>query len=537
MVSLTLAALAINIYFTEQPTFAASNQLLEFAGFTNSFNPASPRTLFAVNPASPHNYEEGLFYRSDVVILRNARAGMPIRMWDYRGYLITNAASPIAFPANSLGVNHYFVESGHDRMNIAVLPADYAGGDLLGLEGVSDTRDPAGVDRTRKMKPAWQRVYAEWGVIERKRGQYDWSNNGYYGDPAILNYVAPNVLLYLDGCGLWTDCGGLANNRSTWLSPTNYSAAYANWVKTAVGRYLSRKVPVHAVELFNEPFCEKFPGVNETGCWSLLASLISTGATTIHNLKPGVAVIAPSFATPSAIEYLWGSLTNRHALDRVDIFAWHDYIHTIAKPDQTFIYTNNIPGWVPTPCIPDIVQRIFSVTGRAAPSHITEFSINGLSPLWARQQPMPYAHGYPQALPWQTARDRTVKSAVLYRANGVTAIYPHAAAGALITNSPSRPIDDAGWDYAFRGPQPMLSAFLMTCYWLNGLAPAASVQTGPLWHVTFTNATRSVEFYWTLEGTTTNLPFAVDLLTDIYGNPIRATEVSSMPLIASHRKP
>ena len=32
---------------------------------------------------------------------------------------------------------------------------------------------------------------------------------------------------------------------------------------------------------------------------------------------------------------------------------------------------------------------------------------------------------------------------------------------------------------------PMLSAFLMTCYWLNGLWPALSLHTGPLWHATF----------------------------------------------------
>jgi hypothetical protein len=536
-VSLTLVALGSSTYFTEQLTLAVTNSTLEFAGFTNSFNPASARTLFAINPASQHNYEDGLFYRSDVVILSNATASTPIRMWDYRGTLITNGASPIVFPANSLRVNHYFVESGNDRMNVAVLPADYRGGDLLGLEGVSGTRDPAGVARTRKMKPHWQRVYAEWGVIERTPGLYDWSNNRYYGDSAILNYAAPNVLLYLDGCGLWSNCGGLANKRLVWLSSTNYSAAYANWVKTATGRYLSSNVPVRAVELFNEPFREKFDGINEGGFWALMSSLISTGAATIHGMNPAIAVVAPSFDVPAVVAYRWGSLAGLHALDNVDIFAWHDYIHTIATPDQTFTYTNEIPGWIPSPSVPQIVQDTFAAAGRAAPFQITEISIRGLSPLWARQNPMPFENGYPQALPWQKARDRTVKLAVLYRASGATALYPHSTVGALITNNLSGPIGDADWDYAYRGPQPKLSAFLMTCYWLNGLSPAGSEQTGPLWHLTFTNAVRQVEFYWTLEGSTTNIPFAVDSLTDTYGNPIRTTEVGSMPLIARGRRP
>src|ERR1017187_10222125 len=65
----------------------------------------------------------------------------------------------------------------------------------------------------------------------------------------------------------------------------------------------------------------------------------------------------------------------------------------------------------------------------------------------------------------------------MYRAAGVEALIPHVLA--LFSQVPRNPnFAIYGWDastdrvIAPRGPHPKTSAFLMTCYWLDGARPA-----------------------------------------------------------------
>jgi hypothetical protein len=228
----------------------------------------------------------------------------------------------------------------------------------------------------------------------------------------------------------------------------------------------------------------------------------------------------------------------------VDIFTVHDYYRGLNPPDTTMAYTNGWGGATPliTSNAMATLQINVAATGKTIPAHVNEFGMEVCSPLFARHWGIDTV--YP-LLSWERGRDRYIKSMVLYRAGGATAFCFHAmpySRSATITNIhgqlyDTHIIDNAGWDYLYRGPMPCASAYLMTAYRLNGCSLASATNIGVLWHVNFTNAAKMIEFYWTLEGTTTNLPSLLGLASDIYGNPILTTTVGSMPLIVSGRRP
>jgi hypothetical protein len=133
---------------------------------------------------------------------------------------------------------------------------------------------------------------------------------------------------------------------------------------------------------------------------------------------------------------------------------------------------------------------------------------------------------------------RTIKTTVMYRACGVEAIMPHVFA--LYTGVPNPNLELYGWDQsatnsaAPRGPHPKTSAFLMTCYWLNGATPIDYRTPGTnvfLYAWQLTNNT-SLVIAWALEGQTVLLQTnGLAQATDIYGHTNNITALTEEPVV------
>jgi hypothetical protein len=96
-----------------------------------------------------------------------------------------------------------------------------------------------------------------------------------------------------------------------------------------------------------------------------------------------------------------------------------------------------------------------------------------------------------------------------------------------------------GWDQGAtnsaspRGPHPKTSAFLMTCYWLNGATQANYFTPGTnvfLYAWQLPNNT-SVVFAWAAEGQTVSLINTTLAATDLYGHSIPVSTLTEMPVL------
>ena len=144
---------------------------------------------------------------------------------------------------------------------------------------------------------------------------------------------------------------------------------------------------------------------------------------------------------------------------------------------------------------------------------------------------------YRSNLDWYRGMCRTTKTAVMYRACGVEAMIPHVFA--LYTGVPNPNLELYGWDLSAtnsalsRGPHPKTSAFLMTCYWLNGATLANYFTPGTnvfLYAWQLTNNT-SLVFAWVAEGQTVSLINTTLAATDLYGNSIPVSTLTEMPVL------
>jgi hypothetical protein len=144
---------------------------------------------------------------------------------------------------------------------------------------------------------------------------------------------------------------------------------------------------------------------------------------------------------------------------------------------------------------------------------------------------------YRSNLDWYRGMCRTIKTTVMYRACGVEAILPHVFA--LFAQPPNSNLELFGWDQSdtsgatLRGPHPKTSAFLMTCYWLNGATLVDYRTPGQkafLYAWQLPNNT-SLVIAWATEGQIVPLQPNGLAATDIYGRPNNITALTEEPAL------
>ena len=193
------------------------------------------------------------------------------------------------------------------------------------------------------------------------------------------------------------------------------------------------------------------------------------------------------------------------------------------------------PNWVPI-LETDRLSYYFGNFATQKPLLVDELGLYGQSALGLTNtttDPL-----YRSNLDWYRGMCRTIKTIVMYRACGVGDISPHVFA--LYTGVPNPNLELYGWDLSAtnsalsRGPHPKTSAFLMTCYWLNGATLVdyrAPGQNAFLYAWQLTNNT-SLVFAWALEDQTVPLQMnGLPQATDIYGNTNNITALTEEPAV------
>jgi hypothetical protein len=125
---------------------------------------------------------------------------------------------------------------------------------------------------------------------------------------------------------------------------------------------------------------------------------------------------------------------------------------------------------------------------------------------------------------------RTVKTTIMYRAGGAICLMPQCLVnGCDVRTGFGSAL--GGWEYGERGPHPKTSAFLMSCHWLNGATFVGYEHRGTLWKFHWLRHEQPVTFVWSEEGHTNRWSDVATRVTDIFGNPVVATEISESPVI------
>lgn len=448
----------------------------------------------------------GLFKADDTVTISTSD-NSPITVYDLYGNTVY-AGAPQSM---TFEVGHYFVECNGDRNQFAVLPNDYAGASFLGdiaYDGYVD-----GLQRQQQIQPAWVRTgVAGWEHVQAERDTWNWTRM----DKVIENNPGRKILVVASG-----------NHPPSWVQPSNLTSHYAAYVTALAQRY---KGKIHAIEIWNEPYIDLF--WNSPEWWQMLADLFPAGRAAIKAVDPSILVLGPTWS--SAGQFSGTEQLGEHGFGaHIDGLSWHDYWGFKFPPDQETPRGDSVA--------PDIFGRMHlhqEAAGFDGPTFITESGLYGQSALGIPLPPIAsgYAGGVSTNAPeWSLGMARAMKYAVLYRAAGAELIIPWVLSlgGSSLSDG-----QDAlyGWDYGYRGPAPKTSAFLMSCYWLNG---AQLVDYRALGEEIILSAWRrpdntSVVFAWAVEDESFSLPFGVAFgfnITDMYGDTRRPFTLDSQPIL------
>lgn len=466
--------------------------------FTQPFNWTTNR--IAVLPATNH----GLFKVGEPVGVVTSN-NVPVTVYDLYGRQVY-AGVPTTL---SLAVGHYFVECNGDRSQFGVLPSDYAGASFLCDMGYSGYLE--GAQLQQRVQPGWARVGAGiWRAVQPASGVWNWNEM----DLAMALNAGRKILAI-----------AASDGAPDWVQPVNLASNYASFVAAMLNRYPSQ---IAALEIWNEPTQQQFW---DSPQWlNHLTTLHQTGSAVAAGINSNVLVIGPTPASPAFVAGA-AALASYGASNIIDGLSWHDYWAFKFPPDQNMS--------IPTDAAPDVLGRATAhraAAGFYAPLYITEAGVFGQSALGI---PTPaidpsYAGGAVTNAPdWSVGMTRGIKYTVLYRAAGAELISPHllTLADASLTNGQNALY---GWEYGRRGPKPKTTAFLMSCYWLNG---AKLVDYRTLGEQIFlfawqcTNNT-SLVFAWAREGQTFALSNqTVFAMTDVYGSAVQRNTLNIHPVL------
>jgi hypothetical protein len=449
----------------------------------------------------------GLFRESDRIFVRTTN-GSKVHVFTLRGDTVYEGR-PGKLPA--LPVNHYFVETDGDRTQFAVLPDNYHGATFLGAEADSGT-DIQLSQKMEQIQPAWVRAEAgRWEVVEARRGERNW-----VAMDRMMDANAGRKIIAYAG-----------DKLPVWVNSTNLLASYTQFVRDLTHRYRNQ---LTAIEVWNEPWYNKFPNTTNLDTFvAFYLQLMAQARRAVKAVNPSIQVIGPAFSGIVKDEPL--AMTN--SLDLFDGWSWHDYERGLYAPDQDY----GAPGWSPALETDHLIPYFGSFVTQK-PLLVDELGLYGQSALGiANTTTNPT---FRSNLDWYRGMCRAMKTCVMYRATGVEVLIPHVFA--LFGQVPRNPnLEVYGWDastdyvIAPRGPHPKTSAFLMTCYWLNG---AQLIGHRALGDFVFLYAWKSANgrsfvMAWCAEGHTA--PLAMKF-TDFFGRKMKTNILGEEPVMIHFEK-
>ncbi len=465
--------------------------------FIYSFNPAVSKISLA--PAT----RWGLFRQSDTIII-STTDNSTIRV------LAMNGSVVYLGPPTSLqlAVGHYFVECNGDRNQFAVLPNDYAGASFLCTDA-DDGSDSSLTVRLAQADPSWERTGdGQWGMVEAQQGVFNWAAM----DQTMAVNPGRKVIAYA------------GDAPPAWVNSNNFVSAYTQFVQALATRYANQ---LTAIEVWNEPWYNKFPNTTNLNTFvPFYLELLAQCRSTVKVINPAIQVIGPAFSGIVKDELL--AMTNSIAL--FDGCSWHDYERGLYAPDQDY----GAPAWSPALEIDHLIPYFGNFVTQK-PLLVDELGLYGQSALGIVNTGT--LTGYRSDLDWYQGMCRAVKTAVMYRACGVENLSP--SIFAQYAQPPDANLELYGWDMsgtnsvAPRGPHPKTSAFLMTCYWLNGATLVDYRTPGQVaflyaWQLTNNTA---IVFAWAAEGQTVPLTSSTLAATDIYGASTNVGALTETPVL------
>lgn len=479
--------------------------------FTLSFNLTN--NLIQVTPSA----RWGLFRVSDTVTIGTSN-NAPIRIVSLCGEELYNGApGDFQFPAG-----HYFIETAGDRTQFAVLPDDYQGAPFLGTEAVSglfDVLDLRGRQKLDQIQPAWVRA----------SGGGAWSETE--PQPGVWNWLRPDAFVAANqGRKIIYDCGFV---RPSWVGKNELVARFAEYVGAVAARYNGQ---IYAIEIWNEPMFTSDFVPYATSDWNVVvqfyAQLLQASQQAVRAASSSIKVVGPA--------WYGGGFTNETMTlaqlggnQWLDYLSFHDYTMKALAPDSTrqaYLDDSHIISGIDTQCT-DYQQAL-----PGKPQLVDEIGLYGHSALGIDWMPDVDEH-YISDLDWEIGMRRAIKYVIMYRGAGVETLIPHVFARSA--EYPGGNLEIFGWDLGpsvgtSRGPHPKTSAFLMSCYWLNGatfLGRQTSVSNEMVYAWGYPDGSSLVSA-WCREGYATSfLPDPAWQVTDIFGQPISATVLADNPIL------
>jgi hypothetical protein len=442
----------------------------------------------------------GLFRESDSISIQTTDDSA-IQIFDLNGNSVySGIPTTLTLPRG-----HYIVECNGDRTQFCVLPDDYAGAPFLGSE-TDNWSDSSCEQRMAAMGITWVRmVQSLWEDVETNRDAWDWSTV----DKAVAANPGRKIIAMS------------ASLVPSWVGPNEIVPLHAAYVQALSTRY---KGKLAAIEIWNEPYNGKFPNTTNVDSFvNFYLQIFSQAHQAIKAVDPIPQVIGPAWTAMPQLESL-SMATN--PLATFDGWSWHDYYRDSFAPDVDYLS-------------PDLVRSITKDhlewnCGRFAdlPSlFVDELGLYGRSALGTDTGTNVDTH-LASSLDWHRGMCRAIKTTAMYRAAGISCIIPHVLPLAEDLSNPN--FELCGWDVGFRGPHPKTTAFLMTCYWLNGatlvnyLTPGTNVF---LYAWQLTNNT-SLVIAWALEGQTVPLQTnGLARATDIYGRTNNIIALTEEPVV------
>ncbi len=447
----------------------------------------------------------GLFRESDSITITTTNAS-PIQVFDLNGNSVYSG-SPTTF---TLPRGHYVVECNGDRTQFCVLPNDYAGAPFLGSE-TDNWSDSSAGQRMTEMGISWVRmVQSIWENVETNRNAWDWSSV----DKAVTANPGRKIIAMS------------ASLVPSWVGPDEIAPLHAAYVQALATRY---KGKLAAIEIWNEPLGGKFSNATNVDSFvNLYLQIFSQARQAIKAVDSTPQIIGPAWTSLPQLESL-SMATN--PLATFDGWSWHDYYRGFFAPDVDYLS-------------PDLVRSISTdhlewTCGRFAdlPSlFVDELGLYGRSALGTDTGTNIDTH-LASSLDWYRGMCRAIKTTVMYRAAGISCIIPHVLPLSEDLSNPN--FELCGWDNGFRGPHPKTSAFLMTCYWLNGatLAGYRNPGTNAFLYAWQLADNSSLVVAWAPEGQTIPLQVNALVTTDIYGRTNSVTALSEEPVLFHSNDP
>ncbi len=499
-----LAGLVISALFS--PRIPAANPTIPFQ---ESFDITVSR--IQLSPATRH----GLFRASDSISIQTT-SNVAFRVLSINGQVVYAGAAT----TRSFAPGHYFVETAGDRTQFAVLPDDYSGAPFLGTDALSGGVDPVNVlqnERVARIQPAWARIFTGWNQVQPQRGVYDWT-----ALDLAVNANQGRQIIYR------------AFIRPTWVSDSEFTARFTEFVTEVARRYSG---DLYAIEIWNEPDYAadtpyRLPAADWNGVASFYAQLLQASCQAIRSVTTSIRVVGPAWYG-TGFDQETTQILQQAGSAALDDFSYHDYMMKFVNPDSTGQHyldaIHQVSG------LDNQVPKL-ATAALQKPMVVDEIGLYGQSALGIDWTPS-MNELYDSTLDWYRGLCRAIKYAVLYRANGAEMLTPHGLISHATYPNPNLQIH--GWDLGVsttsnRGPHPKSSAFLMSCYWLNGASFVQKRTLGGkvlLYSWQRPNNT-AVVFAWVLEGQTASFKTNTTLAaTDVYGSSLQVSGLSQEPLL------